>query len=156
MLTAKTDWKVPGGVVNGSQSFATFEAILNNATTLTTGFVVLEHDLYAQTVDLAIGYTLPAAESFNPPIIVSSVICPSTIVYSNVMLQFDSVGHCNAIPKTNLYRESNLNTTFPYPNTTIGGSSTAGSSETGGTALNAAISLSPVIASLLAMAVTLF
>lgn len=67
------DWKVPGGTVNGSQSFATFQAILNNATTLSTGFIVLEHDLYAQTVDLAIGYTLPAAESFNPPLTVSLV-----------------------------------------------------------------------------------
>jgi hypothetical protein len=68
---SKTDWKVPGGVVTGPQSFATFEAILTNATTLSTGFIVLEHDLYPQTVDLAIGYTLPAAESFNPPLTVS-------------------------------------------------------------------------------------
>ncbi|KAH0836670.1 Sec1 family-domain-containing protein [Lanmaoa asiatica] len=119
------DWKVPGGVVTGPQSFATFQAILNNATTLNTGFVVLEHDLYAQTVDLAIGYTLPAAETFNPP------------------LTFDSIGHCNAIPATNLYRESNKNTTFPYPNTTLVGSSnsTGSASKTGGAALNAAISL---------------
>lgn len=31
-----------------------------------SSFIVLEHDLYPQTVDLAIGYTLPAAMNFNP------------------------------------------------------------------------------------------
>ena len=31
------DWKVPGGEVTGPQSFATFEAILGNATMLNTG-----------------------------------------------------------------------------------------------------------------------
>lgn len=70
------DWKVPGGDVSGPQSFATFQAILTNATTLNTGFVVLEHDLYAQTVDLAIGYTLPLAETYNPTLTVSFVIHP--------------------------------------------------------------------------------
>ncbi|KAI6112578.1 carbohydrate esterase family 4 protein [Pisolithus sp. B1] len=99
------DWKVAGGVVNGSQSFATFQAILNNATLLDTGFIVLEHDLYPQTVDLAIGYTLPAALNFTPH------------------LTMDSIGHCNDIPATNLYRESNQNTSFPYPNSTSGDSS---------------------------------
>lgn len=36
-------------------------------------FVVLEHDLYAQTVDLAIGYTLPAALNFTPALKVRSL-----------------------------------------------------------------------------------
>ncbi|KAI6041894.1 carbohydrate esterase family 4 protein [Pisolithus marmoratus] len=99
------DWKVPGGTVNGSQSFATFQAILNNATLLDTGFIVLEHDLYPQTVDLAIGYTLPAALSFSPH------------------LTMEPIGQCNKIPDTNLYRESNQNTSFPYPNITSGDSS---------------------------------
>lgn len=35
-----TDWKVPGGLVNGTQSFETFQTILSNAsTTLETGSV---------------------------------------------------------------------------------------------------------------------
>lgn len=104
------DWKVPGGVVTGPQSFATFQAILTNATTLDTGFIVLEHDLYPQTVDLAIGYTLPAAMNFNPH------------------LTMDSIGHCSHIPATNLYRETNKNTSFPYPNSTSGDSSVPGGS----------------------------
>ncbi|KAF9218974.1 glycoside hydrolase/deacetylase [Gyrodon lividus] len=133
------DWKVPGGVVTGPQSFATFESILSNATILNTGFVVLEHDLYAQTVDLAIGYTLPAAMSFNPS------------------LTLDSIGHCNHIPATNLYRESNLNTTFPYVNSSSGDPSVpsgsggpSASSKTGGATQDAAIPMAVIVASLFA------
>jgi len=133
------DWKVPGGVVTGPQSFATFEAILGNATMLNTGFVVLEHDLYAQTVDLAIGYTLPAAMNYTPT------------------LTLDSIGHCNGIPNTNLYRESNQNTSFPYANSTSGdtsvpsGSGGQGStSTTGGALSNAIMPISMVVASLFA------
>ncbi|KAH7927343.1 hypothetical protein BV22DRAFT_1031952, partial [Leucogyrophana mollusca] len=135
------DWKVPGGVVTGPQSFATFEAILGNATLLDTGFVVLEHDLYPQTVDLAIGYTLPAAMNYNPK------------------LTLEPIGYCNNIPSTNLYRESNQNTSFPYSNSSSGdpsvpsGSGGQGSSgKTGAGALNAVIPLSVVIASGFAIA----
>jgi hypothetical protein len=39
LLQSTIDWKVPGGVVTGTQSFATFEAILGNATMLNTGWV---------------------------------------------------------------------------------------------------------------------
>lgn len=35
--------------------------------TFINSFIVLEHDLYEVTVDLAIGYTLPAAMNHNPP-----------------------------------------------------------------------------------------
>ena len=34
-------------------------------------FIVLEHDLFEITVDLAIGYTLDAALAHNPPFTVS-------------------------------------------------------------------------------------
>lgn len=125
-----------------------------------TGFVVLEHDLYAQTVDLAIGYTLPAAQAFTPKLTVSFAIHLSTPTHSIVVFQLDSIGNCNGIPATNLYRETNQNKTFPYPNTTIdatGSSSngTGGDSKTGGATLSSAISLSAGIAALLALSVSL-
>jgi peptidoglycan/xylan/chitin deacetylase (PgdA/CDA1 family) len=140
------DWKVPGGVVTGAQSYATFESILSNATTLDNGFIVLEHDLYAQTVDLAIGYTLPAAMSFNPT------------------LTLDSIGHCNQIPDTNLYRESNLNTSFPYANSSSGdpsvpsgsGGSSTTSSQAGGASMNAAIPMSVIVSAVFAAVTSLF
>jgi len=94
------DWRVAGGLVPGPQSFATFQSILTNASSLPTGFIVLQHDLYEQTVDLAIGYTLNAALTHNPP------------------FTLQSIGKCSKIPTSNLYFETNQNASFPYGNHT--------------------------------------
>ncbi len=60
-------------------------------------FIVLEHDLYPQTVDLAVGYTLNAALAFSP------------------QLTLEPIGQCQGWPASNLYLETTTNTTFPYP-----------------------------------------
>jgi peptidoglycan/xylan/chitin deacetylase (PgdA/CDA1 family) len=97
------DWKVAGNQVTGKDSFTTFQNILTNASTLQTGFIVLQHDLYEITVDLAIGYTLNAALTHNPPFVLKPI------------------GQCTNTPTANLYFESNKNTTFPPMNHTEGG-----------------------------------
>jgi len=57
-----TDWNIPGGLATGESSLAKFDTILNTyVPQLDTGFIVLEHDLYQETVDLAVGYVLPMA-----------------------------------------------------------------------------------------------
>ncbi|WVN87924.1 uncharacterized protein L203_103121 [Cryptococcus depauperatus CBS 7841] len=54
------DWHISGGSATGASSYETFEKILNEyAPKMNSGFIVLEHDLYQQTVDLAVGYILP-------------------------------------------------------------------------------------------------
>lgn len=58
LFSCSNDWHIPAGYPVAGV-IDTFEAILNNASQLDTGFVVLEHDLYQQTVDVAIGYVLP-------------------------------------------------------------------------------------------------
>lgn len=55
------DWKIAGGVATGESSLGQFDVILEQAAQIDTGFIVLEHDLYQQSVDLAVGYVLPAA-----------------------------------------------------------------------------------------------
>jgi peptidoglycan/xylan/chitin deacetylase (PgdA/CDA1 family) len=56
------DWNIPGGGATGQSSFTHFQRILEEyAPRLDAGFIVLEHDLYQQTVDLAVGYFLPLA-----------------------------------------------------------------------------------------------
>jgi peptidoglycan/xylan/chitin deacetylase (PgdA/CDA1 family) len=55
------DWRVVAGQVTGIQSNQQFQSILTNATTLSTGFIVLQHDLWEQEVDLATGYSIPQA-----------------------------------------------------------------------------------------------
>ena len=42
-------------------------------------FIVLQHDLYEITVDLAVGYTLNAALTHNPPLSVSDSVCHDLI-----------------------------------------------------------------------------
>ena len=45
------------------------------APNLTTGFIVLAHDLYQQSVDLAVGYILPdAIASTNPKFNIMSIV----------------------------------------------------------------------------------
>jgi len=97
------DWRVAGGLVNGTDSFNTFQAILGNATLLDTGFIVLQHDLFEISVDLAVGYTLDAALSHQPK------------------FTLEAIGECQKFPPGNLYLETNGNTTFPYRNSTSGG-----------------------------------
>ena len=83
-----------------------FNQILGNATQLDTGFIVLQHDLYQQSVDLAVGYTLNAAINYNPK------------------LTMEPIGTCQGWPSTNLYLETTTNTTFPYPESVISGNAT--------------------------------
>jgi len=134
------DWRVAAGTVNSTDQMAIFETILNNATTMDTGFIVLEHDLYEITVDLAIGYTLNAAVTHNPP------------------FSLKRIGDCNHMPITDMYLETNTNKSFPLPHTAVvsnssgsagsgssglssgkSGSGAAGSAQTGGATQSYAI-----------------
>jgi hypothetical protein len=50
-LYGMEDWRIPADQANGTSSFAAFEEILElAATNLTSGFIVLKHDLFQQTV----------------------------------------------------------------------------------------------------------
>lgn len=74
------DWKIPGGTANGTSSYAAFNRILDLASKLSTGFIVLEHDLYQQTVEMAIGYFLPLAKTRSFTV---SLQCISRIAHVN-------------------------------------------------------------------------
>ena len=63
-------------------------------------FIVLQHDLFEISVDLAVGYTLDAALTHSPA------------------FDLKSIGSCSGIPEGNMYLETNTNTTFPYSNST--------------------------------------
>lgn len=91
------DYNVAGGLVSASQVLRNWEDIISNATTLDHGFIVLEHDLFAQTVDLATGYILPAALANNPKFDIKPVIS------------------CLNKPLSDSYLETNDNATNPLP-----------------------------------------
>ncbi|CAE6454758.1 unnamed protein product [Rhizoctonia solani] len=89
-----SDWRIPGGSSNGTYSYGAFNKILEKATTLDTGFIVLQHDLYQETVDLAVGYILPDALAHQPKFSLSSV------------------SHCLHQPLEDAYIETNTNETI--------------------------------------------
>ncbi|CAO1636247.1 unnamed protein product [Parajaminaea phylloscopi] len=60
------DWKIQSGVVSTSSVVSTFDSILQSASTLGHGYIVLAHDLYQQSVDLAVSVVLPMAQAMNP------------------------------------------------------------------------------------------
>jgi hypothetical protein len=90
------DWMVAGGSMSGNQSVASFKQILANATAIDTGFIVLQHDLFEITVNLAVGYTLDLALAHEPK------------------LDLKPIGECTGIGPENIYLETNTNTSFPY------------------------------------------
>jgi len=70
---------------------------LTNASTINTGFIVLEHDLFEQTVDLAVGYILPDAMAQQPPLKIEPIIT------------------CLGMPLSDAYVETNNNVSDPLP-----------------------------------------
>jgi hypothetical protein len=86
--------------------------ILGSAANLNTGFIVLQHDLFAASVDINIDFTINAALTHNPP------------------FTLKPIGQCSNVPTPNLYLESNKNTSFPYTNHTTGGSKSSAHSIT--------------------------
>lgn len=60
------DFEVNAGTVTPNQVLYNWKNILNNATQLDHGFIVLEHDLWPQCVEIATGYILPDALAHEP------------------------------------------------------------------------------------------
>lgn len=69
---------------------------MGNATTLDTGFIVLEHDLFQDTVDMATGYILPDALARGD-------------------LTIQPIAVCVGRGLSNAYIETNDNSSFPPP-----------------------------------------
>jgi len=78
------DWRVHAGTVPSVANQASFQAILDSSgqfantssssySATMQGFVVLQHDIYVESVNLAIGYTLPFATTHNPAFKLSTV-----------------------------------------------------------------------------------
>ncbi|KAK3808455.1 MAG: carbohydrate esterase family 4 protein [Benniella sp.] len=55
------DWNIPGGTATAQTVVNTFNSWLAKIFTMNTGFIVLEHDLFPQEVDVSINGILPVA-----------------------------------------------------------------------------------------------
>ncbi|ADV23067.1 chitin deacetylase, putative [Cryptococcus gattii WM276] len=98
------DWHISGGSATGASSYETFEKILKDyAPKLNTGFITLEHDLYQQSVDLAVGYILPQ-------------------VIANGTYQLKSIINCLGKDISEAYIETSSNQTTTQITSASGGS----------------------------------
>ncbi|KAF9653920.1 hypothetical protein BDM02DRAFT_3216331 [Thelephora ganbajun] len=92
------DFSIHAGTISAAQVLLNWQYILGNASTLNTGFIVLEHDLFQQSVEIATGYILPDALARTSP-----------------KLTLQPVITCLNQPLGNAYIETNDNTTNPPP-----------------------------------------
>jgi len=81
------DFDIAGGFTTVQQVLQNWENILGNVTTIKTGFIVLEHDLFEQTVEVATGYILPDALAHNPPFTIRPVISCLNQSLSNAYIE---------------------------------------------------------------------
>ncbi|KAG9122029.1 hypothetical protein FRC07_001758, partial [Ceratobasidium sp. 392] len=95
------DWHVPSGL-SSQAVLSSFETILTKANALDTGFIVLSHDLYQQTVDLATGYIIPDALARG--------------------FHLENIISCLKKPLSEAYIETSSNSTSPASTGTIGAS----------------------------------
>jgi len=91
------DFYVEGGTVSAAQVLLNWVYIMGNVSKIGTGFIVLEHDLFEQSVQLATGYILPDALATVPKFAITPVII------------------CLNMPLANAYIETNDNNTNPPP-----------------------------------------
>ncbi|CAE7056042.1 unnamed protein product, partial [Rhizoctonia solani] len=106
------DWRINDGSQTGPQLLQTFNSLLDRASNLNTGFVSLQHDLYAQTVNMAVGYFLPAGTSHSPS------------------FALQSVNECLKKPLSEAYRETSTGSTTSGNSTVSGTRSGASSTST--------------------------
>lgn len=95
LIVCFTDFSINGGLTTVGQVLTNWEHILGNATTIDTGFIVLEHDLFQQAVDVATGYILPDALAHQPAFNIQPVVT------------------CLNKPLSDAYIETNNNDTNP-------------------------------------------
>lgn len=93
------DFNIHSGVTPVSKVLQNWENILSSAASLDHGFIVLEHDLFQESVEVATGYILPDALAHNPP------------------FQIQPVVQCLGRKISDAYIETNNNQTNPSSNT---------------------------------------
>jgi len=81
------DFNIHAGTITVQQVLQNWEDIIGNATTRSSGFIVLEHDLFEQTVEIATGYILPDALAHNPPFTIQPVISCLNLPMSDAYIE---------------------------------------------------------------------
>ncbi|CAE6502235.1 unnamed protein product [Rhizoctonia solani] len=156
------DWSVNSGGVS-TQLMEGYNKMLETLPTLNNGVVSLQHDWYQGTVDLAVGYFLPAALSHNPAPNFQSVIeCQHQPLGMSYVETSGSAGSTNnatttAAPSASAPAGSTTKaagaTSGATKSSTSGTPSGTASLSSSNTSTNAAVTTRGAVSGLLAMAV---
>jgi hypothetical protein len=92
------DFFIHSGNTSVQEVLYNWDNILQNASTINTGFIVLEHDLFQQTVEVATGYILPDALAHTQP-----------------SLTIEPIVKCLNLQPGDAYIETNDNSSNPLP-----------------------------------------
>jgi len=92
------DFSIHGGATSVYQVLQNWEYILGNVTTINNGFIVLEHDLFEESVEVATGYILPDALAHNPPFKIAPVASCQKLSLSDAYIETnDNKTHAPAL-----------------------------------------------------------
>ncbi|KAJ7102287.1 hypothetical protein B0H15DRAFT_813999 [Mycena belliarum] len=138
MATFDTDdFDLHSGASTASKVLQNWNFIEANATTFDTGFILLEHDLFQQSVDIATGYILPDALAHQPAFKIEPVIS------------------CMNKPLTDAYIETNDNKTNPPAQSASGGPGSAQATGGSGSNGSAVVAALPGLGSVVAFTISL-
>jgi len=131
------DFNVHAGLDTVQQVLENWEEIMGNATTINTGFIVLEHDLFEQTVEIATGYILPDALARQPPLKIQPVINCLNLDLADAYIETND-NSTNPPAFSAAISDGAVTTTAVPPGSTGGSSSGSGGS---GTSNSASVSI---------------
>ncbi|KAL6299036.1 hypothetical protein BKA93DRAFT_830233 [Sparassis latifolia] len=132
------DWDLPAGLVTPWQVLDNWNNIMGNVSQLDTGFIVLEHDLFQQTVDMSTGYILPDALAHQPQLNITPIHECLGRTLSDVYLETNN-NASNPIYVSS-YGTSSYSGTAAAQSTSSGGSSKSGQGASGASNTNGATS----------------
>jgi len=93
------DFNIHSGTTTVQQVLQNWKNIIGNATTRNSGFIVLEHDLFQQSVEVATGYILPDALAHNPPFTIQPVASCLDLNMADAYIETnDNNTHLPALP----------------------------------------------------------
>jgi len=81
------DFYIASNTTTSFQVIENWENILGNVAHRTSGFIVLEHDLFQQTVEIATGYILPDALAYQPAFNIQPIISCLNLPFSDAYVE---------------------------------------------------------------------
>lgn len=137
------DWQIQGGAVTTDEVVDKFEGILSDIPTLDTGYIVLQHDLYEQSTELAVEVILPIALDIEPTQSLMPIITCLKQPLANAYIETNSNSSDSGASSTGTSSVSSQSRTSTASRSSgTSGSASTGSSGSSSTSTSGAMSIS--------------